>query len=73
MLEFYQKRSIFASLICPCSFKGKICAIVGFDEHQEARTWSEEESTQLSLVADLVGKTVEREFLIRNKEVPTLE
>ena len=73
MLEFYQKRGIFASLICPCSFKGKICAIVGFDEHQEARTWSEEESTQLSLVADLIGKTVEREFLIRNKEVPTLE
>ncbi len=69
MLNYYQKHGILASLLCPCSFKGKTCAIIGFDEHTAPRTWSENELTQLSLVADLIGKTVEREYSIMNKEV----
>ena len=73
MLEFYQSHGIFASLLCPCTFRGRICAIVGFDEHEANRTWTEEERLQLSLVSDLVGKTVEREYLLRNKEVQNLE
>lgn len=73
MLAFYQKKGIFASLICPCSYKGKICAIIGFDEHTASRTWTENERNQLSLIADLIGKTVEREYLFRKKEVLSFE
>ena len=68
MLDYYQKHGILASLLCPCTFKGRICAIIGFDEHTASRTWNETELTQLSLVSDLIGKTVEREYLLRNKE-----
>lgn len=73
MLDYYQKHGILASLLCPCTFKGRICAIIGFDEHTASRTWNETELTQLSLVSDLIGKTVEREYLLRNKEVPSHE
>ncbi len=73
MLTYYQKHGILASLVCPCSFKGRTCAIIGFDEHTASRTWSETELTQLSLVSDLIGKTVEREYIVRNKEVTFIE
>ncbi len=73
MLDYYQKNGILASLICPCAFRGRICSFIGFDEHTASRTWSETELTQLSLVADLIGKTVEREYLIRKKEVQSDE
>ncbi len=73
MLNYYQKQGILASLLCPCSFKGKVCAVIGFDEHSTLRTWNENELTQLSLVADLIGKTVEREYMLNNKEVSSIE
>lgn len=73
MLNYYQKNGILASLLCPCSFKGRTCAIIGFDEHTASRTWNETELTQLSLVSDLIGKTIEREYMLRNKEVLSRE
>ncbi len=73
MLSYFQQHGIYASLLCPCSFKGRVCAVIGFDEHSAPRTWTEAERTQLSLVADLIGKTVEREYFLKNKEVSPLE
>lgn len=48
--------NIITSIIFPYFINGKLSGIIGFDECEEYRTWTEKEKLQLSLISDLIGK-----------------
>jgi len=61
----FDKLGIITSIIFPYCVNGKLCGIIGFDECEEYRTWSEKEKLQLSLISDLIGRYawLQSEFL----------
>lgn len=54
--EHFDKLGIITSIIFPYCIEGEVCGIIGFDECEEFRTWSEKERLQLSLISDLIGR-----------------
>ena len=55
---YFKNLGILASIIFPYFENGRLCAIIGFDESEEYRTWTEKEKMELSLISDLLGKFI---------------